>query len=288
MKGLKFPLYLTDKNELIGTLIFTVLFAIVFLNIYIPTSATAWFELGKSIYFFMSVGFISLSALILVVSRIIMYRTRLFTKMNFTKYFIWIFIEIILLTLFYTIVTFTLIERESFNFISISLKSISVVSIILIIPYTIASIYCILNNKNKTLQLFHYIKEETISDSGSPLTDSDLIHLSDNNGNIKLSVKLENLYYIESQDNYIKIYYLNNDSMQNYMLRCKLKTIEDSFANSPLTRCHRSYIVNTNRIRIIRKEKEGVFIDMDWDGISPIPVSKGYMKNITSLNHQRL
>ena len=127
MKRLKFPLYLTDKNELIGTLIFTVLFAIIFLNIYIPTSATAWFELGRSIYFFMSVGFISLSALILVISRIIMYRTRLFTTMNFTKYLIWVIAEILLLTLFYTIVTFTLIEREKFDFIKISLKAISVV-----------------------------------------------------------------------------------------------------------------------------------------------------------------
>ena len=45
------PEYLLGKYQMIGSVTFTVLFAIVFLNIYIPYSQTAWFGLGNSTTF---------------------------------------------------------------------------------------------------------------------------------------------------------------------------------------------------------------------------------------------
>ena len=68
--------------------------------------------------------------------------------------------------------------------------------------------------------------------------------------------------------------------LRMYMLRCRLKTVEDSFKGSPLMRCHRKYIVNMSRAQVLRKEKDGYFIDLDNDQIEPIPVSKTYADNI--------
>ena len=47
----KLPAYLLGKYQLIGTVTFSVLFALVFLNLYIPFSETAWFSLGNSVMF---------------------------------------------------------------------------------------------------------------------------------------------------------------------------------------------------------------------------------------------
>jgi DNA-binding LytR/AlgR family response regulator len=68
--------------------------------------------------------------------------------------------------------------------------------------------------------------------------------------------------------------------MCNYLLRCKLKTIEESFANSSLMRCHRSYIINSDKVKVIRKEKEGIYIDLDSEKVKSIPVSKGYSQKV--------
>ena len=65
-----------------------------------------------------------------------------------------------------------------------------------------------------------------------------------------------------------------------YMLRCKLKTVEDSFRGSTLLRCHRKYIVNLSHAQVLRKEKDGYFIDLDNARIDPIPVSKTYVENV--------
>ena len=64
------PKYLLEKRQLMGTVTFSVLFALVFLNLYIPFSDTAWFGLGNSVYFLFTAGFAFVSLLILIVSRV--------------------------------------------------------------------------------------------------------------------------------------------------------------------------------------------------------------------------
>ena len=68
----KLPRYLLGKYQLIGTVTFSVLFALVFLNIYIPFSDTAWFGLGDSVMFLLTVVFVAVAILILICSRILM------------------------------------------------------------------------------------------------------------------------------------------------------------------------------------------------------------------------
>lgn len=93
---------------------------------------------------------------------------------------------------------------------------------------------------------------------------------------LKLSVKLDNLYYIKAEDNYTIVYYSKNGQLNRYMIRCKIQTIEDTFRDTPLMRCHRTYIVNAEKIKVLRHESDGFYIDFDFEGIEQIPVSKTY------------
>ena len=72
----KIPGYLLGKYQLIGTVTFSVLFAVVFLNIYIPFSDTAWFGLGDSSMFALTVIFIGVSVMTLIASRMMMYKIK--------------------------------------------------------------------------------------------------------------------------------------------------------------------------------------------------------------------
>ena len=85
----KLPKYLLGKYQLIGTVTFSVLFAVVFLNIYIPFSETAWFELGNSDMFLHTLAFIAVSIMILICSRMLMYRTKTFYEMTYLGYTVW-------------------------------------------------------------------------------------------------------------------------------------------------------------------------------------------------------
>ena len=94
----KIPGYLLGKYQLIGTITFSVLFAVVFLNIYIPFSDTAWFGLGDSSMFVLTIIFIAVSIMILISSRMLMYKIKDLFEINYSEYIIWCILEIITLS----------------------------------------------------------------------------------------------------------------------------------------------------------------------------------------------
>ena len=82
----KLPSYLLGKYQLIGTVTFSVLFALVFLLIYIPFSDTAWFGLGGSRTFTHTLAFAFGAIFFLSLSRILMYRSKRHFEMQFWMY----------------------------------------------------------------------------------------------------------------------------------------------------------------------------------------------------------
>ena len=61
-----------------------------------------------------------------------------------------------------------------------------------------------------------------------------------------------------------------------------LKTIEESFKGTSLIRCNRKYIVNVDKIKVLRKEDDGYVIDLDNEEVPPIAVTKTYVQNVLS------
>ncbi len=278
----KIPGYLIGKYQLIGTVTFAVLFAVVFLNIYIPYSDTAWFGLADSDTFLRTGLFVLLSVLLLIASRMLMYRSKKEFDMFYWMYIIWCTVEIVSISALY--VGFT----KNMDIISLETrwdifrKVLPISTITLGIPYLIAGMYFAIIDKNNTIRLMNY--ENVVTDEPArPEAQMHKITLFDNSGALKLSLNLDNLYYIESDDNYIKVWYTDNkEELKQYMLRCRLKTVEESFKGSGLVRCNRKYIVNIGRVATLRKESDGYFLDLDNESIPPLPVTKTYTDTVLS------
>ena len=128
------------------------------------------------------------------------------------------------------------------------------------------------------------IKAEEAAATAEPVRkNKDLIDITDYNGNLKISVNISNLLYIESEDNYIKVHYTTQGKLRSHLVRCKIKTIEEKFSGSGrLIRCHRSYVVNPNKIKEMRKDMNNYSIILDENGTDPIPVSKKYFESLRS------
>ncbi len=62
----------------------------------------------------------------------------------------------------------------------------------------------------------------------------------------ELEINLKNLVYIEAQENYSRIVWLDDNAHNEKMLRVTLKNIGVQISDSNIIRCHRSYIINTN------------------------------------------
>jgi len=276
----KLPQYLLGKYQLIGTVTFTVLFALVFLNLYIPFSDTAWFGLGDSVTFLLTLAYAAITILILIFSRVLMYKSKEIFEMTYLMYVAWCIIEIISVCALYTWLTLDLTTTNGESGWEVFGRSLLYGSIALGIPYIIAAMYFAIIDKNNTIRLLNYANVVT-DEPQKPEQNLRKITLFDNSGTLKLSVSPDNLYYIESDDNYIKVWYTDSrGELTKYMMRCRLKTVEDSFKGTGLVRCNRKYIVNIDKVSLLHKENEGYVLELCNGEIPPLPVTKTYLDDV--------
>ena len=272
------PGYLRGLYQIVGGVTFTVLFSILFLLVSIPFSHNVWFALGDSVFFKFTVLFAIVSVIILAISRIVLYKTRNLFRMTYMAYVAWMWAEIILICALYTVFTVNVAAPDA-GWEHIFLSSLLYGFISLGIPDIIAAMVFTIINQDRTIRLMNM--QGVVSDQEPAEPRNEVITLFDNNGSLKLSVSSANLFFIESDDNYIKVWYLDSKGeLKKYLLRCRLKTVEESFRGSNLVRCHRKFIVNMARVKVLRKEKDGYLLDLDNEAIEPIPVTKTYEKNV--------
>ena len=279
----KLPSYFRQKYQLIATVTFTAFFSLVFMLVSIPFSHNVWFAIGASEAFLFTAALFIIGLFIIILSKRLMYATRM-EDMNYLQYVLWNISEVVVICLLYTLFSIRgdsigIIKLEETSFVHIFLNAFLYCFVSLIIPYIIAGMYFAIIDKNNTIRLMNY--SNVVSDEPILPKDEQKITLFDNNGALKLSLRLSSLYYVESDDNYIIVWYTDSKGdLQKYMLRCRLKTVEESFRGSSLVRCHRKYIVNMDKVKVVRKEKDGYEIDLDSDSIPPISITKTYLDNV--------
>ena len=280
------PPYLRERYQLLGTVTFAALFSVIFLLVSIPFSNNAWFRLGNSTFFGFTALFALLSLFILIMSKVVMYKTRNVMPMTYWGYAAWCLAELLLISFLYTVFTVTIAQPEDQNGIAIFLHALVYAFVCLGVPYIIAAMFFTIIDQNRTIRLMNMqdvVTDEAPAPEASPVQKFTLF---DNNGVLKLSVSSANLYYVESDDNYIKVWYSDQQgALQTYMLRCRLKTVEESFAGSDLVRCHRKFIVNMQKVKVLQKVGSVYEMTLDNDAIVPIPVTKTYIGNV--LKHFR-
>lgn len=291
----KFPKYLISPNNMVVQVAISVLFAIAFLSVYVPlsNSRTTWFSLideGKLIY---TVVFILFSTIFLILSRIMMYYTsKRLIRFTYPIYIIWNVAEITLIGLFHSFISLNIMGVDGYAQSLIIGKSILITTIALGFPFIVTDLSFALIDSRRVLNIARRVIQANSANNAANKaklknaenhTDDnvpDLINFSDYTGALKFTVKLTDIYYIKAEGNYVNVFYHNKDGFSSFVLRNKIQAIEDSLAGTPLMRCHRTYIVNTNNIKLIRNEDDSYFIEFNQSGLESVPVSRTYSEKI--------
>lgn len=277
----KTPTFLLEKENIIKFLLFVIGFAIAFVFIYKPFGGVKlWQELiGKEFpLLYMSI-IIAIGFSILILSRILLYYIQKKVNISYVIYVFWMIFEIGLITCVCTLVAW-LINEQHTCFFKILPRTFYYTISILLIPYVIHWLYFSLKENEKLIKKI----TEITSDNEDIVTPKDIINLKDEKGNLRLSIKLDHLYYIESANNYICVYYEDGKKkLTKCTIRSSLKIIEEAFPGIGLIRCHRHYVINFKKVKVLRKEKEGLIIELDCDGLPTIPVSKTYVDEIVNM-----
>lgn len=266
------PKYLTDKGNIVRLIILTAAFALVFINIYAPFGSETWFEITEWEFFAYSSLVILTGVLVVVISRIIMYQVSKRKTLLIWNYLVWAIAEVFFMALFYTVFEKFIIHDSRFilDLFKISAKN---TALVLLLPYSVIWLY--FSWKEKKNQIIKLTENPASIDSSK-----NMIPFHDEKGELRFSLKMESLLYLESADNYVNIYYTDKDKVSRFTLRNTIKRLEEAFKGTEVIRCHRSYMVNFEKVKILRKDKDELNLELDVQSLISLPVSKTYVQNV--------
>ena len=276
------PSFIYKKKNQIMMVLFVPLFALAFILIYKPLDFNQldekllpWLNISPNLKnHILSFCIVLIGMAVAAISRAIMTAYTKRRAISYQTYIIWVACEIVIMTLIYTIVSVITsdVEDPTSIFYNTLIKTI----LILLIPYVMTYVYLIWQERVRELKTIRKRLEEDEN-----ILQKAYIQIFDEKGKMQLSVRREHLLVIESADNYVCVWYMNGDAIRKMMVRTTLKQVAEQLAESNILRCHRSYIINLDRVRVLRREKEGIFVEFGIEGLPDIPISKTYAENIT-------
>lgn len=174
-------------------------------------------------------------------------------------------------------------HRQTETFGSILFSYILVTLLIGIIP-SLVSMYIVQNNAlkrnlNEATLINDQLSERLKDTIQINHIETDIIELT---GKTKETVVLypDNILFLESSGNYVKINYLLDDTVKHKQIRTTISQIEKELQNYKyIVRCHRAYMVNILYIDNVEGNSLGLQLNIRYLK-ERIPVSRSYIKEI--------
>jgi hypothetical protein len=101
--------------------------------------------------------------------------------------------------------------------------------------------------------------------------EKDIIELNNND-----------LFFIESSDNYSTVFYQKDNTLQKELLRSSLTRLESQINLPNIVRCHRSYIVNLNKVEKVTGNAQGYKLHLKSAELT-VPVARKYSEIVEQL-----
>ena len=278
------PSFLVTKENIRKLIFFTTVYSLIFINIFRPFNSEDWIPgINNFNYFLYSSLMVLIGVTLISVSRMIMYFFVKKISIGYLEYLIWIFAEIAILAGFYVFIAYKVGFIDNYigqnqNFIyweaifEIFRKAIANTTWMLLIPYVISFLY-----------LYNEYLLRNMTNKDDEHKESNVIHFKDEKDEVRFSIASDKVIFIESSDNYCIIKYINNDKVSDFILRNSLKRLTSELQNTPIQRCHRSYMINFEHIASLKKDNSEISFEFDIPNIKEIPISKSYNDKIMEL-----
>ncbi len=263
---------INSANRKFYLVAFSVFVAFVFLNFFEPfglyyDESISHEEVFIELFIAMLIAFIILLLLQFVVR--VLFKINKFTPITL---FLWFLFEAIFVAFAWSVLE---IIGNDFpdSFLDEVLKNFVAYTLIMFLPYFLFVSYMHVKDVIKKLE----------NENREKIPESNFIKditFKDENDTVKLVLKIDNLLFIQSADNYVEVNFFENGVLSKSLLRNSIKKLETAFANTPVIRCHRSFIVNTNNIELAKKTSSGFNLTLNQVPEVVIPVSKSYISEI--------
>lgn len=203
----------------------------------------------------------------MLVCRLVFFLVRKYLTFTLPYYALWCVGEVLFMSAFVALylVLFGRHQENYFYYLATTFRSLIGM---LVYPYIIiAQVY-----------YAHDLPKQFLVEDDMRLKFYDSRHL------LKLTTNASSILYIQANENYLDIYYLENERMKKYELRNSMKSIEELCQKAGFVRTHRSFIVNPSFVKLVAKGEEGrYYAKLSVQDSPEIPVTKKNYDSLLSL-----
>ena len=261
----KLPSLMTALRSNLVFMLAIPMFCLSFILLYQPTRIVVLLDMGKDMLNFNTTIVMCIVLGVMIISRSVLMVIHRSLRMNWFKFIIWEMGELFTMSLF-TALYITLMYRGEFSYFYIVGKCLFDLLLITIYPYVVFDLAFAYAAK---------VEENT-------LYDDSLMRFVDNTQKLKLMIASSAVLYIEADENYVHIRYMEGERQKDYPLRASMKSLEELMTKHGLVRCQRSYYINPQHIKVLRRDKEGMIsAELDVPNQKAIPVSPKYYDSLT-------
>jgi hypothetical protein len=117
-------------------------------------------------------------------------------------------------------------------------------------------------------------KEVSSGEASMPTGKAAVITIPSESGREDLTLPASELLFIRSAGNYLEVHKAQGAHVERHVLRGSLKRTEEALSGNPrLLRCHKSHLVNLDRVSRVSGNAQGFQLHLD-QGMEVVPVSR--------------
>lgn len=260
----KLPSIFTSLRSNLSYVIVLPIFWLCFVQLYQPSGLLNLLNMSNGMLNFNTTIIMCILLGVMMISRTVLMAIHHTLKITWFKFILWEVAELITMSMF-TSLYVTLMYHGEYNYFYMTGQCLYYLLLITLFPYVIFDL------------AFAYVG---VLEQDIPYDDS-LMRFMDNTQKLKLMIASSAVLYIEANENYVHVRYMEGERSKDYPLRASMKSLEELMHKHGLIRCQRSYYINPQHIKVLRRDKEGMIsAELDVPNQKSIPVSPKYYDSL--------
>ncbi|MBR4722657.1 MAG: LytTR family transcriptional regulator [Muribaculaceae bacterium] len=254
------------------------LFFLLFALSYRPESLVRLLDMGREMFSFNLTMVFAIIFGSYLTLRLSLYFLRHKISHHPLWYTAWCIMEAVFVSFFVALYLWLMYNSKEMPFYTALGNSLVQVSSILLYPYLIVFLLQLVeaNVKFKQRHLAEMKKAESVNDNRIKFTDE--------NGQVRFTSLPQDILYLESDGNYVRIHYLSRNEKKIFSLRNAMKNVEAKCEEFSFVRCHRSYIINPKRVKLLTKSEDGtLYAELNDVQSTHVPITKTYYDALTEI-----
>ena len=230
-------------------------FFFVFMVVWQPFHSETDLDMGRSLFIFNVTMMMCIILVTLLLFRTLRYLLGKHVNRSWWQLFAWCALELTVIT--YFLALYLYLMDPSIPYFRWLPRCLEYSFLVLIFPYLAITGVCALVAAYQT-----------------PARERDLVRFADSSRQVRLVLLKDAILYVKAQENYVRIFYLDNGNVKDYAMRSTMRAISPLLEHYGFIRCHRSYFVNPSHIVALRRDRDDAFsAELDVPG-AVLPISK--------------